>query len=70
MTNALHHEPAKADRDRQNPFPITVRTLAGHNWHENVEPQTTIYELTREAVQHFVAKGELADGDYALTLPR
>ncbi len=53
-----------------HPFKVTVRTLAGHHVAETVRPDEKVAELTAEAVKHFVAKGELAAGDYALTLPR
>ena len=52
------------------PFKVTVRTLAGHHVGETVRPDEKVAELTARAVKHFVAKGELAAGDYALTLPR
>jgi hypothetical protein len=53
-----------------HPFQVTVRTLAGHHVSEMVRPDDTVAELTAKAVKHFVAKGELVPGDYALTLPR
>jgi hypothetical protein len=51
-------------------FKVTVRTLAGHSLKDTVKPGDTVAELTDKAVKHFVAKGELTDGDYVLTLPR
>ena len=53
-----------------HPFQVTVRTLAGHHVSETVRPDDTVAELTAKAIEHFVAKGELVPGDYALTLPR
>lgn len=53
-----------------HPFKVTVRTLAGHSRKDTVKPSDTVAELTDDAVKHFVAKGELTDGAYALTLPR
>jgi hypothetical protein len=53
-----------------HPFKVTVRTLAGHHVAETVKPDDTVAELTAKAVKHFVARGELVAGDYALTLPR
>ncbi len=53
-----------------HPFKVTVRTLAGHHVAETVKPDDTVAELAAKAVKHFVAKGELVAGDYALTLPR
>jgi hypothetical protein len=47
-----------------------VRTLAGHSRKDTVKPSDTVAELIDDAVKHFVAKGELTDGAYALTLPR
>ncbi|MFJ6677351.1 EsaB/YukD family protein [Actinosynnema sp. NPDC091369] len=52
------------------PFKVTVRTLAGHSLKDNVKPDDAVAEVTDRAVKHFVAKGELTAGDYALTLPR
>ena len=53
-----------------HPFKVTVRTLAGHRLSQTVKPNDTVAELTVETVKHFVAKGELVEGDYMLTLPR
>jgi hypothetical protein len=53
-----------------HPFRVTVRTLAGHSRREMVKPLETVSKATEDAVKYFVARGELTDGSYALTLPR
>lgn len=53
-----------------HPFKITVRTLAGHHVAETGEAGRRCCGADRQAVKHFVAKGEMVAGDYALTLPR
>jgi hypothetical protein len=57
-------------RGDNHSFNVTVRTLAGHRVAVTVRPDEKVAELTARAVKHFVAEGELAAGDYALTLPR
>jgi hypothetical protein len=52
------------------PFSVTVRTLAGHSQHDKVRPSDRIQDVTAESVRFFVSRRELAQGDYALTLPR
>lgn len=64
-----HDEQAGHGGDN-HPFHVTVRTLAGHQVRETVKPDDKVADLTREAVKYFVHKGELVDGEYALTLPR
>lgn len=63
-------EAQSGDHGHNHPFQVTVRTLAGHHVSETVRPDDTVAELTTTTVKHFVAKGELTPGDYALTLPR
>ena len=53
-----------------HPFHIVVRTLAGHSDKQTVKPSDIVAEVTHEAVTHFVSRGELVTGAYALTLPR
>lgn len=53
-----------------HPFKITVRSLAGHSDTVTVKPSHEVAEVRDDAVKHFVAKGWLTAGDYALTLPR
>jgi hypothetical protein len=60
----------KPGQGGNHPFKVTVRTLAGHSRKGTVKPSDTVVELTDDAVKHFVAKGQLTDGAYALTLPR
>ena len=55
---------------KDQPLPVTVRTLAGHTRHDKVRPSDRIQDVTAESVRFFVARRELAQGDYALTLPR
>lgn len=77
MTNTSNTNHSQ-DNDQQDkpgqggnhPFKATVRTLAGQSRKDTVKPSDTVAELTDDAVKHFVAKGELTDGAYALTLPR
>jgi hypothetical protein len=57
-------------KPHNRPFKITIRTLAGHSFKDTVKPNDRVSEVTARAVKHFVAKGQLAPGDYALTLPR
>ncbi|WP_232661268.1 hypothetical protein [Pseudonocardia sp. TRM90224] len=52
------------------PLPVTVRTLSGHTHHDTVRASDRIRDVTVESVRIFVARGELAEGDYSLTLPR
>lgn len=57
-------------KPHNRPFKITIRTLAGHSFKDTVKPHDRVAEVTARAVKHFVAKGQLTPGDYALTLPR
>lgn len=65
-----HDEQGGHGHGGDHPFQVTVRTLAGQHVQETVKPDDKVADLTREAVKHFVHKGELVDGEYALTLPR
>lgn len=49
---------------------VTVRTPAGHPHQFTFKDRERVSKATREAVEHFVATGELANGDYGLTLLR
>lgn len=62
------HDGGRGRDDR--PFPVTIRTLAGHSRHDQVRPSDRVQDVTAEAVRFFVARRELTDGPYALTLPR
>jgi hypothetical protein len=53
-----------------HPFKVTIRTLAGHSRTDTVKPSYSVADVTDNAVKHFVNKGELTAGSYALTLPR
>ncbi len=56
--------------DSDHPFPVTVRTLAGHSDHVQVRPEEFLSTVIATEVAHFISKGQLTAGDYALTLPR
>lgn len=51
-------------------YDVTIRTLAGHHLAEEVRDSERVAKLTDKAVKEFVRRGQLAAGDYALTLPR
>lgn len=53
-----------------HPFKVTVRSLAGHSDNVTVKPSDEVGEMRDKEVKHFISKGWLTDGDYALTLPR
>lgn len=58
-------------RDRRaQRYDVTVRTLAGHSHAEEVHDAEKVSALVRKAFKAFESKGLLAEGDYALTLPR
>jgi hypothetical protein len=67
--SSTSHEDARENAGGR-PFEISVRTLAGHSSRDAVKLDDLVAEVGDRAVKHFVAKGELAAGDYALTLPR
>lgn len=52
-----------------HPFKVTVRSLAGHTDKVTVKPSDVAGEVCDKEVKHFVSKGWLTAGDYALTLP-
>jgi hypothetical protein len=71
VLNQGGHGEGRDEHGRRNkPLLVTVRTLAGHSRHEKVRPSDRVRDVTVESVQFFVRRGELAAGDYALTLPR
>jgi hypothetical protein len=49
---------------------VIVRTPAGHPHEFTFKDNERVSKATREAVEHFVRTGELADGDYGLALIR
>ena len=53
-----------------HPLKITVRSLAGHSDKVTVKPSYEVGEVRDDEVKHFVSKGWLTPGEYALTLPR
>lgn len=58
------------ERGADHPYKITVRSLAGHSDAVTVKPSHEVAVVRDDAVKHFVARGWLTAGDYALTLPR
>jgi hypothetical protein len=63
--------PAKHDHEgHERSFTVQVRTLAGHQLHEEVIDTEIVAALTTQAVVQFRERHELDDGHYALTLPR
>jgi hypothetical protein len=69
MPSQAPAEPIEAS-EQHAPFIVTIRTLAGHHRKEEVHPKELVSKVADKAVRHFVKKGELTDGPYALTLPR
>ncbi len=61
---------SKPDHGDDHPYKVTVRSLAGHGEKVTVKPSDTIGELRDKEVKHFISKGWLTAGEYALTLPR
>lgn len=61
---------AADNKPERHPIKVTIRTLAGHSRKDVIKPDTLIADVTDDAVEHFVRAGELAQGSYALTLPR
>jgi hypothetical protein len=61
---------SKPGHGDDHPFTVTVRSLAGHSDKVTVKPSDTIGEVRDKEVKHFISKGWLIAGEYALTLPR
>jgi len=61
---------SKPGHGDDHPFKVTVRSLAGHSDQVTAKPSVTVAELRDKEVKHFISKGWLAPGEYALTLPR
>lgn len=70
MTTTNMTEDGRPVEHPEHPFPVQVRTLAGHRLEENVAGTELIAALTTAAVNEFVRRHQLEAGDYALTLPR
>jgi hypothetical protein len=68
MTETTSHE-AKKKRELKR-YNVTVCTLAGHHLSEEVHDTERVATLTAKAVREFERRGQLAQGDYALTLLR
>lgn len=60
----------EARRKEPKRYNVTLRTLAGHHLAEAVHDTERVAKLTDKAVKEFERRGQLAAGDYALTLPR
>lgn len=67
MSETTSLKPKTREPKRYN---VTVRTLAGHHLPEEVHDTERVATLTSKAVHEFERRGQLAGGDYALTLPR
>lgn len=61
---------SKPGHGADHPFKVTIRSLAGHSDKVTIKPSDAIGEVRDKEVKHFVSKGWLTFGDYALTLPR
>ena len=61
---------SKPGHGDDHPYKVTVRSLAGHSDKVTVKPSDTIGEVCHKEVKHFISKGWLTAGEYALTLPR
>lgn len=68
MSETTTHTAAKKREPKR--YDVTVRTLAGHHLPEEVHDTERVATVTSKAVREFVRRGQLAEGDYALTLPR
>lgn len=62
---------AKPDKDKgDKDTSVVVRTPAGASHPFEFHANTKVDKVIRTAVEHFVASGELAPGDYGLALVR
>ena len=59
---------AKHDKDKD--LDVTVRTPAGSSAPFSFKDNTKVDKVVRTAVDHFVGRGELTNGDYGLALAR
>ncbi len=60
----------KPSHGADHPLKVTVRSLAGHSDKVTIKPSDTVGEVRNKEVKHFISKGWLTAGEYALTLPR
>ena len=47
---------------------VTVRATNGATWPTEFKANTKVKKVIREALDHFIAEGAMADGDYRLVL--
>ena len=47
---------------------VTVRATNGATWATEFNDETKVAKVIREALDHFIAGGAMADGDYRLAL--
>ena len=47
---------------------VTVRATNGALWPTTFKEQTKVSKVVREALDHFIKEGAMADGDYRLAL--
>jgi hypothetical protein len=45
---------------------VTVRATNGATWETEFKGETKVAKVIREALDHFIAEGAMADGDYRL----
>ncbi len=57
-------------QEHQHKIEVVIRTPAGAEHRFEVHRQDRVDKTVRTAVAHFVAAGQLADGDYGLALLR
>jgi hypothetical protein len=59
-----------AAQEHRHKIEVVIRTPAGAEHRFEVHRQDRVDKTVRTAVTHFVAAGQLADGDYGLALLR
>jgi len=47
---------------------VTLRATNGANWPTEFKENTKVAKVIRDALDHFIAEGAMADGDYRLAL--
>lgn len=65
---SLQHEPTELKPDKT--ITLTIRTPGNIPGSFEVRGHDRVDKVTREAVRHFVARNELAAGDYGLAVVR
>lgn len=69
-TDTDHGQPAEHHEHHERSFTVEIRTLAGHRLSTEVISSEVVAAVTTQAVVEFRERRELAEGHYALTLPR